>query len=274
MDIMATAKQAFSTIRSHKYLLFFGFFVASGGAAGARGPHGTGHHGGTIPAWVWALVAGAAVLGVAALVMHVLSEAALIDGVERAQRGERSRIGEALRGSAPRFWTLVAIKLALGLALVASVAIVAAPLGGGLLHVYPVAAGAVMTVLLALPALPWLLTLYFIYMYALRIAVLDRCGAAEAVRGAKRFLHGRIAVSLKLLVAGGVGAAAVEVAGAVVALPLVAIGFGIYFAAGLVPAVVVGALLVAPVGAVVAGSVGAYRSSLWTIGYLESRQAI
>ncbi len=272
MDIIRIAKQAFSTIRSHKYLLFFGFFVASGGGVGGN-VGGHGHHGGPLPAWVWPLIAAGVALGLAALVMNVLSEGALIEGVERAQRGERGRIGEELRQSKRHFWTLAAIKAGLGLAMLLSVAVVAAPLGVGLLGAYPVVVGAVATALLALPAVPWLLTLYFIYMYAMRIAVLDDLTARESVRAAQRYLHGRIARSLKLLVASGLGSAAVEMVGLLVALPFAALGLGIYFAAGLVPALVVGGVLVAPVAAIIAGSVGAYRSSLWTLGFLDGRGA-
>jgi hypothetical protein len=272
MDIIRIAKQSLSTIRSHKYLLFFGFFVASGGGAGAN-PGAHGHHGGPLPAWIWPLLAGALVLGLAALVMHVLSEAALIDGVERAQHGERGRIGEELRASRRHFWTLAAIKLALGAAMVLSVGVVALPIGGALAGAYPVLAGAVATALLALVAVPWLLTLYFIYMYAMRIAVLDDKKAMDSIRAAKRYLHGRIASSLTLLVAGGLGAAAVEIVGVLVALPIAALGLGVYFLAGLVPALVVGGVLVLPVALVVAGSVGAYRSSLWTLGFLDGRGA-
>lgn len=273
MDIIRIAKQSFSTIRSHKYLLFFGFFVASGGGAGGN-VGGHGHHGGPLPARVWPLIGVAVVLGLAALVMHVLSEGALIDGVERAQRGQRGRIGEELGQSRRHFWTLAAIKVVLGAAMLVSVAVVAAPVGGALLGAYPVVAGAVATALLGLLAVPWLLTLYFVYMYAMRIAVLDDKKALDAMRSAKRYLHGRLASSLKLLVAGGLGSAAVEVAGGLVALPIAALGLGVYFLAGLVPALVVGGVLLAPVAVLVAGSVGAYRSSVWTLGFLDGREAI
>ncbi len=273
MDIIRIAKQAFSTIRSNKYLLFFGFFVASGGGVGGNTGH-HGHHGGALPGWIWPLLGVAVVLGFAALIMNLLSEAALIDSVERAQHGERGRIREELRASTRHFWTIAGIKAALGAAFLLTLAVVAAPVGGGLLGAYPVALGAVATALLALPAVPWLLTLYFIYMYALRIAVLDDEKALPAIRAAKRYLHGRLANSLKLLVAGGLGATAMELCGALVALPIAALGFGIYFLAGLVPALVVGGVLFAPVAVLVAGSVGAYRSSLWTLGFLEGRGAV
>lgn len=273
MDIIRIAKQAFSTIRSHKYLLFFGFFVASGGGAGGNvGRHA--HHGGPLPAWIWPVIGVALVLGLAALVMNVLSEGALIDGVERAQRGERGRIRQELGQSKRHFWTLAAIKVGLSAVMLLSVAVVAAPLGAALLGAYSKLAGAVATALLVLPAVPWLLTLYFIYMYAMRIAVLDDMKAMDSIRAAKRYLHGRIANSLKLLVAGGLGSAAVEVVGVLVALPIAAVGLGIYFLAGLVPALVVGGVLVAPVATIVVGSVGAYRSSLWTLGFLDGRGAI
>lgn len=273
MDILRIAKQAFSTIRSNKYLLFFGFFVASGGGAGANTGH-HGHHAGALPAWVWPLLVVGLVLGIAALVMRVLSEAALIDGVERAQHGERTGIGEGLRGSRQHFWTLVAVKAALGGLFLLSLAVVAAPAVGGVLGGYPVVAGAIASALIGVVAVPWLLTLYFIYMYSMRIAVLDGQKALDSIRAAQRYLHGRIANSLKLLVAGGVGAALVEVSGALVLLPVAALGLGIYFVAGLVPAIVAGAVLALPVAVVVAGSVGAYRSSLWTLGFLEGRGAL
>ncbi len=52
-------------------------------------------------------------------------------------------------------------------------------------------------------------------------------------------------------------------------MPAALVGFGVYLAAGLVPALVVGAALLIPFAIAIAGARGVYRSSLWTLGWLE-----
>jgi hypothetical protein len=127
--------------------------------------------------------------------------------------------------------------------------------------------------LLALPAVlvavPWLLTLYVIYAFALRIAVLENRHAVDAMHKARLFLHGRVLAGLKLLGAMALGHVGVGLAGILALLPVAALAGAVYFTAGMVPAMVVGGLLALPIAFAMAGTLGAYRSSVWTVGYIE-----
>jgi hypothetical protein len=60
----------------------------------------------------------------------------------------------------------------------------------------------------------------------------------------------------------------------VVALvPAALVGGGVYLLAGLVPALIVGGVIVAPVAAAAAGAGGAFRSSVWTLHFLQQGEA-
>ena len=72
-----------------------------------------------------------------------------------------------------------------------------------------------------LVGVPWLLTLYMWQAFAERIAVLENRRALDAIRKARLFLHGRLQLGLKLLVAALLGVLAVGAVGLVVIGPLV-----------------------------------------------------
>lgn len=57
-------------------------------------------------------------------------------------------------------------------------------------------------------------------------------------------------------------------------VPAALAGGGVYFAAGLVPAIVTGAVLGVPVALAAAAALGAFRSSVWTLGYLSEQGAV
>ncbi len=65
------------------------------------------------------------------------------------------------------------------------------------------------------------------------------------------------------------GHVGVGVAGLLALLPAAAAGAALYFTAGLAPALVVGGVLALPVVIGMAGTLGAYRSSVWTLGYIS-----
>ncbi len=275
MDIIRIAKEALSTAWNHKYLWLFGFFVAgASGGGGGQGGAPTAGGAGVVPDWVFVLLAGGVVLGLAALVMYVISEGALIEGVVRVREGDGFSVKAGFLSGLRHFWRVLGIKALMGLAAVLTVAAVAAPAALGKLGFIPLWLGLCVTVPAALLAVPWLLTLYFVYAYALRFAVLEGEGIRAAMGRAREFLHGKLASSLKLLVAGHLGSLAAGLIGVMVLLPALALGGAGYVAGGVVPAVAAGALLVLPVAVALAGALGTYRSSVWTIGYLEGRAGL
>jgi hypothetical protein len=271
MNALSIVKDTLATVRKNRALWFFGFFVAGAGAGGGAPHTHSAGSGGAMPSWVIPAVIVAALVGIAGLVMHVVSEAALIDGVRRARRGEETRVKTGMSTGLRYFWRMVGIKLAnlgaiLATTLCAAIPIIAVLVAGG-----PAWAGALGTAALAITLLPWLLTLYFIYEYAMRAAVVEDLGVRASLREGLRFLHGRLSTSLWLMVASGFGQAAAGVVGALLAIPVALIGLGVYFAAGLVPALVTGGVLMIPLVSCLVGALGAYRSGVWTHGYLEGR---
>lgn len=272
MDIIPIAKEALSTAWNHKYLWLFGFFVAgASGGGGGQGGAPTAGGAGVVPDWVFVLLAGGVVLGLAALVMYVISEGALIEGVVRVRQGERFSVGAGFRSGLRHFWRVLGLKALMFFAAALSVAAVAAPAVLGKLGHIPLWLGLCITVPAALVAVPWMLTLYFIYTYALRFAVLEGEGVRAAMTRARAFLHGKLASSLKLLVAGQLGSLAAGLIGVMVVVPALALGGAGYLAGGVIPAVAAGAVVVLPVAVALAGALGTYRSSVWTLGYLEGR---
>jgi hypothetical protein len=61
------------------------------------------------------------------------------------------------------------------------------------------------------------------------------------------------------------------VAGAVCILPALLLGGGVYLLWGLVPALVAGGVLALPVALAVTGAIGVFRSSVWTLHFMEAR---
>ncbi|RDJ93323.1 hypothetical protein B4Q13_22680 [Lacticaseibacillus rhamnosus] len=72
-----------------------------------------------------------------------------------------------------------------------------------------------------LVGVPWLLTLYMWQAFAERIAVLENRRALDAMRKARLFLHGRLQLGLKLLVAGFIGVLFVSLLAGLVSIPFV-----------------------------------------------------
>jgi hypothetical protein len=136
------------------------------------------------------------------------------------------------------------------------------------LGLIPGLAAALLAVPAVLVAVPWLITIYLIYAFGLRIAVLENRQAIDAMQKARLFLHGRVLTGLKLIVAMAVGHVGVGLAGVLALLPVGGIAAALYFLAGLAPAAVVGGVLALPIVFAAAGMLGSYRSSVWTLGYM------
>jgi hypothetical protein len=274
MNARDLATRAFRATWANKKLWLFGFFAAaaSSGSGGNGGTGGAGSGGGEdLPLWVIVLIVAALVVGLAALAMHIVSEAALIAGFDRARdAGAPSMgLGEGLRVGRRHFGGVLLTKLLVGLATAASVALICAPAALGAIGVVPLWLGAAATALLALPAVPWLLTLHFLLQYALRIVVLEQRPAREAIARAWAYLHGRIRDSLVLLGLSILGEGAAAVAMAICLVPSALVGGLLYLLAGLPAAIAAGVAIFAPCAFAVTGAKGTFRSGLWTLGYLE-----
>jgi hypothetical protein len=266
MDIVQVIKESASIAWERKAWWLFGIFLAAG-SGGSSGPGGgnSGGGGDDAPVWVIGVIAAIAAAAIGALLMNIVSEGALIEGVSRG----KMTIREGMRLGWSHFGVVLRIKLLIFAVCAVSIALLAAPAWLLALGLIP----GLTALLLAVPAVAlaavWMITVYLIYAFALRIAVLENRHAVDALHKARLFLHGRILTGLKLLGAMALGHVGVGVAGLLALLPAAAAGAALYFTAGLAPALIVGGVLALPVVIGMAGTLGAYRSSVWTLGYIS-----
>jgi hypothetical protein len=271
MKIWDIIKEALQITRHSKSLWLFGFFLG----LGSSGSGGSGQGGSPEPGGVptdgsqWLLIAIPLVaIALAALIMRVLSEAALIEGVSRARRGDVLGVRAGFREGWAHWGTVFSINVAYVAASVASAILLALPgiVAAPTLGIFPA------TVILGVPALliaiPWLVTLYIWKAFALRIAVLENRHTMDAIRKARLFLHGRLLHGLKLMVATFLGTLFVAFVGIVVIAPLALLVAGLTeIGAGPLPVILSLPVLVPAVAAIVA-AIGTFQSSVWTIAYL------
>lgn len=276
MKPMEVAREALKTIWTHKSMWLFGFFVAAAGAGGAGRAGGkvgppSGLPAQDMPSWVFALIAVALVLGVVGMLLHVISDAALIDGVRRSRATQPVTIAEGFRSGFANFGRMVRVKLiGLGLGLGCAV-VLAVPAVLRLTGLIPTWAMVVLLVPLIVVAVPVVLSIFFLNAYALRIAMLESKGAVVAYGEARRYLSGRILDSVQLLIVSFLGQIGGGMIMGLALLPAAMIGGLVYLAAGLVPALVAGGVIAVPLLATVLGATGAFQSAVWTVGYLEGR---
>lgn len=274
MDVITIARQSLRTAWQHRALWVFGFFIAaSGGGGGGGGGQRSSHlANGALPGWVVPLIIVGSLLGLSALVMHVISEGALIAGVQSASQGGTPTVRAGLRAGLAHFGVVFRLKLVAVLALGLIAAVVLTPVGLGVASLIPVWAGAVAAGVAALALLPAAVTGYLALEVALRIAVLEQQSAFGALRAAVRYLSGRLLDSLQLLVVAFVGQAGAGLLGVLALLPAGLVGGLVWLvthsivAGGLTVAVVAAPLLIP-----VIGFGGTFRSTVWTTGFLASR---
>jgi hypothetical protein len=270
VGIIAIIREALRIARTHKSLWLFGFLTGLGGGVnfgGGGGEQATTPVPATPPELGTILLIG--VIGLAVLVVFIilkfLSTGALIEGVKRARRNGAMTVREGFREGWAHWGVLFRVALLYVPLSFGSVAVLAGAcylvwLSFGSPAVF-VAAGVAILV-----GVPWLLTLYMWQAFAERIAVLENRRALDAMRKARLFLHGRLQLGLKLLVAAFVGVLAVVAAGLVVIAPLALLLRAMMPVPGLV-AVAIG-LMIVPALFVVIAFIGVVTSSVWTIGYL------
>ena len=230
-----------------------------------------------------AIVLVALVVGLFALVMSVISQGALTEGVAAISRGEERRFRQALRAGRSVFWRTAGLYLLGFLVALALILAVAIPAGGAVLATFAATdatgarvAVAVLAGLAALAALLLLLLpLALILQHAIRELVLGGARPVAALRGGWRLFRANLGPSiLVFLIQQGlvvVAYLAIAIVALVLSLPaiviLIATGGG---AAGIIVAVVTG-LLVFPLALAAAGAVGTFGHGLWTLGYLRMR---
>jgi hypothetical protein len=285
MTIGSMIRQGFHYATRCKSLWLFGFVVGIASSGGSSGG-GSGGGGGVddaaaalggvgsalFAAQIGLVVAVIAVVAVAALIIRFISEGALIEGVVRARQGGRMTMGEGFRAGWAHWGVLFRIALLYFAAIIGGVALLVAPV-----VIAWRAFGAAGGIALGLPALfvavPWLITLYLVQVFAARIAVLENRHAIDAVRKARLFLHGRIRHGLKLIVATFVGTVVFTLAGVAALAPVALLAVALMPAVGVFPAVFIGGLVLVPVGYVLFAMMGTFRSSIWTIGYVNEVRA-
>jgi hypothetical protein len=279
MTIREIVGQGFYFARTCRSLWVFGFIVgiASGGSNGGGNSGGDSTAGGAAAFGTLlsffateaavAAVAALLVLAVAGLVLRFLSEGALIEGVVRARRGGVMTTGEGFRAGWSHWGVLFRIGLLYVAALVVSVAILAAPCLLAWWAIGPIGA-AVAALPAVVVAVPWLITLSLLQAFAMRIAVLENRRAVDAIRKARLFLHGRIVLGLKIMVATFIGSLAIMLLSVLVIGPVVLLLAALAIVVPVPPLIAIGVLVLVPIGCVLTAMLGTYRSSVWTIGYL------
>lgn len=272
MTILAIIKEALRIGRTHKSLWLFGFLVGLGssGGGGGGGEQVAAPVANTAPDPARLLLVGLVVIAVvvAFVILKLVSTGALIEGVKRARSNGTLTVREGLREGWAHWGVLFRLGVLYFLANAASVAVLAVP---ALLVGRAFGGPAVFVVggLAVVIGVPWLVTLYMWQAFAERIAVLENRRALDAIHKARLFLHGRLKLGLKLLVAGFLGVVAIGAIGVVVLLPLGAFAFFSSALWGPIGAGLLGAATLLPAAFVVIAMIGIMTSSVWTIGYLS-----
>lgn len=259
-------KQSTACMWQRKSLWLFGVFVAGGGGGGADQASAPG-----LSAEVITLVAlGGSLLLVGLVIMNVISEAALIEGVVREdQTGFRDGIRDGRRN----FGVVLRIKGFAVLAVVVALVALSSPiwlyLAAGLSGVAAVVLGVIAVAI----GVPLLVLIILVYAFSLRIAVLERHhSAVDALEEARQFLRGRVGSGLMLVAGDLVGRVAAGLLTLMVVVPVGLLAGGASSLDNMIPTTVAGGVLALPVLLVLAGALGTYRSALWTLGYLAERQ--
>jgi type IV secretory pathway VirB3-like protein len=258
-----------------KSLWLFGFFLGLGSSGSGGGAPVGSTSSGEVPGsgsdlLLIALLVLATVI--AGLVMHFVSEGAVIEGVRRVTRGETLTIGEGFREGRTHVVTILLIKLAYIVASAVGAVVLAVPclLVAELTGLNELAA--ILGILAVVAAAPLLVTLYIWHAFALRIAVLENRRTGDAIRKARLILHGRLLQGLKLMIAALLGTLVIAIVGLVLIAPLGLLIAGLAEMFGPLP-IVLGLPLLLPAAAVVVAIIGTYQSSVWTIGYLQQVEA-
>jgi len=287
MTIGESIRQGFHYARSCRSLWLFGFFVgiasggsSSGGAGGNSGPDDGGGIAGLpfalsvadFPPIIFAMLAVVAVLALVAIVLHYISEGALIEGIVRKRHGGHMSTGEGFRAGWAHWGVLLRIALLYFASVIGSLVLLVLPCVLAM-RAFGLVGGLVLGVPALLIAVPWLITLHLVQAFASRIAVLENRRAIDAIYKARLFLHGRIMHGLKLIVAAFVGTVAIGLIGLVALAPIALLLVALTYVMQIFLVILIGCLIVVPAGCVLVAIIGTFRSSIWTIGYVTEVNA-
>lgn len=278
ITVFTLAKSALGTIRTSRSLWLFGLFAggAVGGGAPVHSTSGGGGSNGGMPSWILALIVGLALFGLLAAVLHFISTSALVLGVQDSLKGKALGVREGLRRGRRFAWRVFIAQFVTTALQATLVAVVALPIVAGVFDVVPLWLGIAFAAIAGVPAALAALSLYFISQYATRMVVLEDRPAVEALRNAEGFLRGRLLDAIKTLLAESLGSYVGSLVAVVIVLPAVILGLVVGIVAGLTLGLIAGGALGAallPLALTVLGARGAYCSSVWTLSYLQGRNA-
>lgn len=273
MRILEVAEQSFKTSWKHKSLWVFGLFVAGAGGSGSSAPGSAAGNAAQNPGWLIPFLVVAALVAIAGVVMHLLSEGALIRGVQRVRSGANIRIGETMREGFKTVPRVLGVKVLGAMVMGGVLAAIAIPAALRFAELLPTPAAILLTLPLLALGVPALITLSLAMEIALRIAVLDDKGSFEAWASARRYLSGRVLDSLQLFVLSALGQVGFALAGLAIAVPCAVVGVAVWaLTSNVIAAIAVGAGIALPFIVMLVGALGTFRSSVWTHGFLNARQ--
>jgi hypothetical protein len=290
--------EAFRLTWRHRFLWFFGIFVAGASSFNFPANIGSGQEkapfGPTAGPLRWisenlvlfltAIITVVVVLAVVYLVLSMISHGALAEGVAALHRGEACRFGPTFRAGTANFWRVLWLKglfflMALGLALLIFLPVVLGGLAAFSLtdsvgvRVLAVVLGVVFVVV-ALVAV--FLPFAIVNQFALRELVVNRRRVLESIGGGFGLFWRNIGRSLlvwllqlAVMLGLGIGALVVLVIfGAILLGPAIALFATERASAGVVAAVVGGLLFLVPL-LVISGALGTFNHAYWTLAYLR-----
>jgi hypothetical protein len=304
MDYARLVGEAWRLTWHHRFLWVLGLFAGGtfgsfgsspiqwrgGGREAAQLPPGllgAGHDAaGLLAANVGLVIAVAGlvvVLGLALLVISLISQGAVVRAAAELELGHPSSLRLAWRAGLDLFWRYVRLTLAL-VGLAVGIAFVVGAVG--VLLFAPVATGqgtaALPLALLAAVALVPVLVvggiaLSIVVLYAQRAIALDGAGAVESLRLGWHTLRGHVGESLLAwVIALGLGVAAGVALFVLFVLSLAVVGglgFGIWALAGAHPLTfayaALGGLVMLVAGAAVVGIANTFFWNYWTLTYMQ-----
>jgi hypothetical protein len=220
----------------------------------------------------WAIAAALTLLP-ALLAVHGACRVLLIDRA-RQVRSTRNLPAASLPGLWRKVLRSFGLRAALALAAAVVIAIAGAPLALGIAERLPLALGAGLTTVLALAAVPMLVTLHFTGIYGERFVVYEDRTARGALSASRRFLRGRILHTLRLQI-GAIGAHMLTgLFAAPVVLGVLALAAFAYFVLGWQAAIVIGALLMLPLALALTGLNGTIQSLIFSLAFLDERPSV
>jgi len=278
IDYWGLVTRSFHILWKHKFLWFFGFFAAGAGGSSGNTSRWAEHAGPQVRDWfvthvelIAMIVMGLVVVWFVFFVMGLLSKGALIGSIAHADREHDITFGRAWEIGYKNFLKMfglavVALIVFFAGAFVFAVPIVLPLLAGKAGAVVAIAIGA----LLLIPFLAFAFLLAFTVTYAEREVVLRNEGVFDSLRVGweltKRYFWNSMVVWLVSLLSGIVFSICVIFGLLLVAVPFILLGLLNVFAA-LVVGIPIGLVLVF----IVAGALGTYDYSLWTLAYIRIR---